>query len=50
MQSAVEAERVQLERINFALTKAAKMARYVAADRIVQERKNKDQGGETWSR
>ena len=49
IESAIRAERMQLERINFAVDKALKTARYEEAERIVQERKNQQQNDQQGS-
>ena len=43
IETAIRAEQMQLERINFAVDRALKMSRYAEAERVVQERKNQQQ-------
>ena len=44
MESAVLAEQMQLQRIEFAIEKAAREARYAEADRVARERRERAEG------
>jgi hypothetical protein len=49
IENAIKNECMQLQRINFAVKKAQKAARYADADRVVRERQQRgDGGGGVW--